>query len=261
VGQDPSEHPAQSSGVRDWLAAVAASQSELGGFLEDVFDRISGLLGEFCRHQQAWESDRDRDRAKRDLQARSDELTHRETALRTPREPFGEAAAARVGSPATAASPQEELIRMMIAELQEEREALRVTVAAAEMRGGGWGHAAPGVANARDALLPPARADDRYAEPPFQAESRRGIETRMHRHGEELAQLERERAALAREVEIVRSVAELSETLSQQGRQMAEQREQWSDEITRMRGLLETVAQRQLAQPEAEPRLTACGGA
>jgi hypothetical protein len=60
---------------------------------------------------------------------------------------------------------------------------------------------------------------------------------------------------LERELETVRSrAAELSEIQAQQGRQMSEERERWSDELKRMRRLLETMAERQLVQSAAEAR-------
>ncbi len=58
---------------------------------------------------------------------------------------------------------------------------------------------------------------------------------------------------LERELEIVRArAAELSEAQTQQGRQMAEERERWGEDLKRMRRLLEVMAERQLAQATAE---------
>jgi DNA repair exonuclease SbcCD ATPase subunit len=252
VGTTASAHTVHSNGVRDWLAAISASQSELDRFLEDVFARVSGLLSEFVHHQKAWEMDRGR--VERELRARSNELSRREAELRAERERVQEAAAKPGGSPGVATAAQEELICRMVAELQQERDAMRAAIAAAEGQVGGWGEAAAELAKAREAFL--QRSDqDKSDQTAGQAESHRALEEQTHRQGEELSQLEQERATLERELEIVRRrAAELSESLSQQGREMAEQREQWSDELKRMRRLLETVAQRQLAQPAGEAR-------
>jgi chromosome segregation ATPase len=230
VGNPPSAYEAQSDGVRDGLAEIAAGQAELDRFLEDVFTRVEGLLAEFGRHQRAWEVD----------------CGHREAELRAERERVQEAAPVA----------QQELISQMVAELQQGRDAMHAVIAAAEGQASGWSQAGVELAKARDAFLQHAKPAP-TAEPPAQAESRRALEEQVRRQGEELSQVQQERATLERELEIVRHrAAELSETLSLQGRQMIEERERWSDELKRIRRVLENVAQRQLAQPAGEPRST-----
>jgi hypothetical protein len=253
VAKSTSEYPVPSNGVGQWLTVVATSQSELGRFIEDFFTRVSGLLAEFSRHQRAWELDRSR--AERDLRARSDDLTRREIELGAQRERPREtlpAATVPVPTPPAASPPlQEELIRRMIAEMQQERETLRTALSTAQSQVGGWGQATAELAKARDAFL--HRSDrDACDGPPDHADSHRSLDSRMRRSNDELAQLERERDALERELEIVHRAAALSEMLSQQGQQMVQQREQWSDEIKRVGSLLESAAQRQLTQPAAK---------
>jgi chromosome segregation ATPase len=238
VSSTPSVHEAPSSGVRDWLAEIAAGQAELDRFLEDVFTRVEGLLAEFGRRQQACDIDRGR----------------REAELRAERERLQEAAARQPDPPSAAATAQQELICQMVAELQQGRDALKEVIAAAEGQVSGWSQTGVELAKARDAFLRHAN-QARSGEPAAQAESRRALEEQVRRQAEDLSQVQQERATLERELEIVRHhAAELSETLSQQGRQMLEERERWSDELKRIRRVLENVAQRQLAQPAAEPR-------
>lgn len=219
-----SAHVAQWNGVRDWLAAIADSQGDLARFLEDVFARLNGLLSEFVGRQETWEMDRSRE--EQQLRARTDESARREAEWRAERERVQAESADQSPSPAVS-----------------EGDAQRLSRAIAEL------------AEARDALLQEAKQWSSAVAPAARTESHQGLQEEMRRKEKELAGLEQERATLERELEIVRCrAAELSETLAQQGRQMGEERERWSDELKRMRRLLETMAQRELSEPAAGPR-------
>lgn len=74
----------------------------------------------------------------------------------------------------------------------------------------------------------------------------------------QLVELQQERARLEAELEMVRNrAAEMSETLVQQKREIVQERAQWSEELKRMRHLLEahhaaaSVAPREVASPVA----------
>jgi len=224
VANASSAHVAQWNGVRDWLAAIADSQGDLGRFLEDVFARLNGLLSELVRRQETCETDRSR--AEQQLRARSDELDRREAEWRAERERVQAESAGQPPSPAVSEGDEQRISRA-IAELNE----------------------------ARGVFLEEAKRWSSASAAAARTESDQGLEEEKRRTEKEMAALEQERATLERELEIVRCrSAELSETLAQQGRQMAEERERWSDELKRMRRLLETMAQRELSEPAAEPR-------
>ena len=70
--------------------------------------------------------------------------------------------------------------------------------------------------------------------------------------------MERERIVLETELEAVRGrAAEMAETLAQQGRQMAEERAKWAEELKHMRRLLEAMPQR---RAEGDPVHASSGG-
>jgi hypothetical protein len=77
------------------------------------------------------------------------------------------------------------------------------------------------------------------------------------------AEWQQERAVLETELEVVRNrVAELSEALADEKRSVAEERAGWSDELKRMRRLLERLPGRQIepgAAPVSEPPRPATG--
>jgi len=85
------------------------------------------------------------------------------------------------------------------------------------------------------------------------------LERALAKHHEHLAEIQaaesRQREALENELELVRMrAAELAESLAEQGRQIAQERAQWNEELRRMRRLLETLASARQgpAVPEAE---------
>lgn len=87
-----------------------------------------------------------------------------------------------------------------------------------------------------------------------QEESIRELEAKVRGLQEELSAAEQDRIALETELEVVRNrAAELLETLSEQRRQMAEERAHWSGELKRLRRLMEVLLDRQIdAAPEYE---------
>lgn len=76
----------------------------------------------------------------------------------------------------------------------------------------------------------------------FQAEMQRAWEAHQERLAQSQAAESRQREALENELELVRMrAAELAESLAEQGRQIAQERAQWGEELRRMRRLLETL--------------------
>jgi len=68
------------------------------------------------------------------------------------------------------------------------------------------------------------------------------------------AQLQQERSELEHELESVRyRAAELAEALAEQKREMSDQQTAWAEELRRMRRLMETLVERQLASASASP--------
>lgn len=68
------------------------------------------------------------------------------------------------------------------------------------------------------------------------------------------AQLQQERSELEHELETVRNrAAELAEALAEQKREMSDQQTAWAEELRRMRRLMETMVERQLANTSAAP--------
>jgi DNA repair exonuclease SbcCD ATPase subunit len=236
----------------NWLANIAASQEELGRFLEDVFARLNDLLGDFVHRHRAWEADRSR--AEQELQTRSQALSRREAELREEHERVRQAAGQAV---AVAPGPggDTEGISRAVAELRQERDALREAVAAAQTQMSRWAEAAGELTKVQEALVQQAKQWSGAQAPAAQPDSPPDLQEQIQRQQKELAALEQERAMLERELEIVRTrAAELSEAQAQQGRQMSEERERWSEDLKRMRRVLETVAERQLAQSAPETR-------
>ena len=246
-----STDPWQSAG--NWLAGIAAAQEDLARFLDDVFARLNDLLGDFVHHQKAWEADRSR--AEQDLLARNRGLSQRETDLRTEHERAGQAADGQQAPRAAAPDADGEVVSRAVAGLQQERDSLHEVVAAADAQMSRWSEATAEIAKVQDALLQLAKQWSGAQAPAARAKPQPALEEQIQRKEKELAGLEQERAMLERELETVRSrAAELSEIQAQQGRQMSEERERWSDELKRMRRLLETMAERQLVQSAAEAR-------
>lgn len=100
----------------------------------------------------------------------------------------------------------------------------------------------------------------------LQAEAERTLEAEHQRQTQALAEESRQREVLENELEVVRMrAAELAESLAEQSRQIAQERAQWSEEIARMRRLLETLVRHPPAPagrdeenpPAAEPPRTA----
>lgn len=80
------------------------------------------------------------------------------------------------------------------------------------------------------------------------AELERALAEQHQRLAEAQAAETRQREALENELELVRMrAAELAESLAEQSRQIAQERAQWSDELKRMRRLLETLVRSQHA--------------
>lgn len=96
----------------------------------------------------------------------------------------------------------------------------------------------------------------------LQAEMERALEAEHQRQAQAQAEETRQREALENELELVRMrAAELAESLAEQSRQIAQERAQWSEELKRMRRLLETLVRSRPAPatgdevqpPPAEP--------
>ncbi|GAB6167194.1 hypothetical protein JCM19992_31940 [Thermostilla marina] len=80
-----------------------------------------------------------------------------------------------------------------------------------------------------------------------QDETVRELEAKLRRLEEELSAAEQDRIALETELEVVRNrAAELLDMLSEQRRQMAEERSHWSGELKRLRRLMEVLLDRQI---------------
>lgn len=85
-------------------------------------------------------------------------------------------------------------------------------------------------------------------------EAGRAMQEEMRRMEQEKTVLEQERVALETELEAVRTrAAEMAESLAQQGRQMAEERAAWSEELKRVRRVLESLVQQQAGQAVPQP--------
>ncbi|MGQ9576071.1 MAG: hypothetical protein ACUVUC_12210 [Thermoguttaceae bacterium] len=250
--------------MRDWLAGIAAAQQELRPFLEDLFTRLSGLLEEFLRRQQAWESQRRK--LEEQFEARSAELDQQRAELAAQRQRLQ---AAGDGEASPVPNLPEELVCRAVEELQQQRKALQEATAAAEARAAQWLQAAAELQEAREAFrqqtetwknlqkefLEPGSAQELESQLRAIQQQQLEWERERARWVQERAALEQERIVLEKELETVRSrAAELSEGLNQQARHIADQREQWGEELKRIRRLVETISQRQLAPQPADPR-------
>jgi chromosome segregation ATPase len=188
-------------------------------------------------------------------------MSRQEAELRTVSERAATAAAGQPAPDAARPDADGEAVSRTVAELQRERDSLHGVVAAAEAQMGRWSEATAEITKVQDALLDLAKQWSEAPGPAVRAKPRQALEEQIERKEKERAELEQERAMLERELEIVRSrAAELSEIQAQQGRQMSEERERWSEELKRMRRLLETMAERQLALPAAETRAAKSAG-
>lgn len=82
----------------------------------------------------------------------------------------------------------------------------------------------------------------------LQAEMARALEEQQGRLAQVQAEEARQRESLENELELVRMrAAELAESLAEQSRQIAQERAQWTEELQRMRRLLETLVRAQHA--------------
>ncbi len=238
------------NGVCASLAEIVAGQEELGRFLGDVFAQMERFLGEVVRRKGALEADGRK--AEEALQQRIAALERQRAELRAEREAAVQDAAGQATQAADRPPVRDEFVAQLVSELEQQRATLQGVVANAEARSAEWAQAKNELTQAREALLGLAERWTKVESGAAAAEPSQRFAEELHRMEQERAAIEQERAVLERELEAVRSrAAELSEMLAGHQRQMAEERSQWSDELKRMRRLLEVMSQRQSAQQTA----------
>jgi chromosome segregation ATPase len=246
-------------GVHTVLAEISAGQEETGRFLGDLFGQLERLWNDLMRRYGAWQAEREKAQSElgrhaAELGQRAAELEQQRAAVAAQRERVRDEVLAELTQAAVARAAENEQVQQMLAQIEQERAALVQAREAAQTQWAELARVTAELTETRKAIqeereqwvrAEAARAEAAPAVPDEHLLGQlRGLE-------EERAASERERVVLETELEAVRGRAsEMAETLARQGRQMAEERLQWSDELKQMRRLLEGLSQR---RPEPEP--------
>jgi len=247
--------------IRSCLAEIGAAHEECVRFFLEVFDQFESMAGQLAARQQAWlvrrkEEEEDFRRRQTALEQQRAELAARQEQI------LKESSQVRAESAAAAAEESTRFAQAM-AEAQQERSALRDAVQTALGDVARLGQVAQDLTATREELTlvreemhkqqsawEAACQTAAPAPPPPPAD---GAPEKIESLGKELAAMERERAVLETELEAVRNrAAEMAEALESQRRQSAEERALWTEELKRLRGLMEALAERQ-AEEERPP--------
>jgi len=199
-----------SDGLRESLAQICASHEEFQRFFSGVFTELDVLSAELIRRQRAWQSERTQ--AEGDLREQAARLEAQRAMIATERDQAWKEVERR------RSEVEQELAqaRADLAEARREIERLR---------------------NGLQSVSTEA------AQP--QADPK--LEQQLQQMAKEHAKLDQERLVLETELDTVRNrAAEMAETLAEQRRQMAAEREQWTQELRRMRRVLEAISAKQV---------------
>lgn len=278
VSSETLSPPVDLQRVRTCLSELCASPGEFDQFFSDVFDQLDVLSGQLLRRQQAWQQERGAMEAEE--RRRSEQWAQRQAELATQTSAVEAAddqsrqqaleqiqqERAHLSSVREVTEQQAQELAQATAELGQTRqelqallETVREGAAAAAVGAEALGPQVEQIQQERARLSSVREATERQAQELAQATAELG-QTRQEfqellgsvRAGSpaaaseeaftpQLVELQQERARLEAELEMVRDrAAEMSEMLAQQKREMAQERSQWTEELKRMRHLLET---------------------
>jgi len=238
----------------DVLAEISTSHDEAARFWGELFQQLERLSGELVERQRAWQAEQQR--AEREIRERAAELEREHAAMAAARERIREEVTAEVTQTGIAAAAADEHLRRLREEVEQERAKSQSALRAAEAQLAQLTQATAELAEARKQV---EREREQFTTTPTEPQGpvvRERLLEQLRQAEEERAVLERERAVLETELETIRGrAAEMAETLAQHKRQTAEERTLWTDEIKRMRHLLETISERQAEHhaPEEPP--------
>jgi len=114
------------------LAEISASNEEVGGFLTGVFDDLEGLVGDFLRQQKTLQSERQR--IESDLKQERAELERQRAEVEALREGILADIRGEVSRATTSTASQDGLVEKVLADVEQERGALRAALAEAQIQ-------------------------------------------------------------------------------------------------------------------------------
>ncbi len=235
----------------DLLAEISASHDEAARFWGELFQQLERLSGELVERQRAWQAEQQR--AEREIREQASELQRQHATMAAQREKLREEVVAEATQAGIAAAAADEHLRRLREEVEQERAKSQSALQAAEAQLAQLTQATAELAEARRQV---EREREQFATTPTAPQGavvRERTLEQLRQAEEGRAVLERERAVLETELETIRGrAAEMAETLAQHKRQAAEERTLWTDEIKRMRHLLETISERQADRRAAE---------
>jgi len=264
LSAEPSIQPVETDGLRESLAEICASQEEFCKFFSGVFAELDAISSKLVRKRQAWSLDRAE--AESELQRRSARLEAERAAIAAEREQAWKEVDERRtqieherGQVAAAgAEPNGQLLEML-EEAGRERSALQTVLEESQKQSARLAQVADELAHTRAELAEARQEIGQFREGPDHAGGDRArarpdpkLQKRLHAMEQELAERDQERVVLESELDMVRNrAAEMAETLAQQQQQMADERQQWTQELKRMRRLLEILSSRGLEHTAA----------
>jgi chromosome segregation ATPase len=254
--------------ARTSLDEICASHDEFERFFLGVFDRLEGLTEELVRRQKAWFHERQEienrlERRLADLEREKAELADERERIRAQCEAVGEQGDAIRGNGGAA-------LEQMLEEADRQRAALRDAQQSAQTHTSHLAEVAGQLIDVHRELAEVRSGLERQCDS-LDADNNEICDSplekvpleELRRMETERAEWQQERAVLETELEAVRNrVAELSETLADEKRSVAEERANWSGELKRMRRLLERQPGPQVesaAVPMSAPPQSATG--
>lgn len=262
MSAEPSLQPVETDGLRESLAEICASQEELCKFFSGVFVELDALSSKLVRKRQAWSIERAE--AESELQRRSAGLEAERAAIAAEREQAWKELDQRRseveherGQVAAAGAEAQGRLLEMLEEAGRERSALQAALEASQKQSESLAQVADELARTRAELAEARQQIGQFRAGPDHAGADRAgaqpdpkLQDRLHAMERELAERDQDRVVLESELDMVRNrAAEMAETLARQQQQMADERQQWTQELKRMRRLLEALSSHGLDHP------------
>jgi len=264
LSAEPSIQPVETDGLRESLAEICASQEELCKFFSGVFAELDALSSKLVRKRQAWSVERAE--AESEFQQRSARLEAERAAIAAEREQAWKELDQRRteidherGQLAAAGAEAHGRLLEMLEEAGRERATLQAALEASQKQSECLAQVTDELACTRAELAEARQEIGRFREGRDDAGADRAeaqpdpkLQDRLHALERELSERDQERVVLESELDMVRNrAAELAETLARQQQQVADERQQWTQELKRMRRLLETLSSHGIEHPAA----------
>jgi chromosome segregation ATPase len=229
--------------VRTSLDQICQSRDEIEHFFSGVFERLQGFCEELVRRHKAWL--RDKQDAQTHLDRRAAELNEARDRLADEWNQRPRPSAADPDQAAQAGGSSGEAFQRILEEAESQHAALRSAQEAARSQADRLTELAEQLvrtgrelSETREQLQQQRQALEAPCGGTSSADG--ALREKLDRLETERAEWQQERAILETELEAVRNrVAELAEALADEKRAGAEERTRWSDELKRMRRLLE----------------------